>query len=386
MSLVLRCLIATACITSVARADDSDACKRARDTMGAQAARRATEAECQRFVDQAEEDDWQLWLDLGLAAEQGGDAEDAVVAYQRFVDAADRRGPRLADPWPRLRDDARTAIARLDSDLLQTRARVMITSVPPGASVTVVSGGVPVRADSERTPSVRYFAKGVHTVRLAAAETTREVRFSVEPGQTLELRVDLRPGAPTEHGIIEGTGPALRGQTPGPGVEGGPTGPGGHGSVRVEIERPRHGELGAHGEPGDDDPPPQTRTRRSPIRTVGIAATTAGVAALAIGMVFVVNGSGLDDELEACAAPGSGCRGTARELRALERERDVQYDRATAALLTGGVLVAGGLVAILVFGEETTLDATDDARSRGPLRVTPWLGPDGAGLGATLGF
>lgn len=375
------CLVLIVLVSTTARADDSEACRGARDLMGAQAARRATAAECQRALDQAEEDQWQLWLDLGLAAEQSGDAEDAIVAYQRFVDAADRRGERLMDPWTKLRDDMRTAIGRLDGDLLQKRARVTITTLPPGATVTVVSGGVPVRGDSERTPSTRYFGKGSHTVRLASSESgaSREVRFTVEVGQTLELKVDLRPGAPTDHGVIEGVGPALRGQTPG-GAPG--TNDPGAGKVIVEVEGPADQDR----DPTDDEPPPQTRTLRSPVRTIGIAAAAAGVAALAIGAVFVTSGEGLDDELEACARPGSGCRGTAPELAALGRERDVQYDRATAAFITGGVLVAGGIVAILVFGDETTVEGQGAIDVPGTTRVVPFAGPDGAGVTATMSF
>lgn len=360
-------LVLSLCLlSSSASADDGEVCRRARSVMGADASTASAEA-CQRALDEVEEESWQLTLDLALAAEKGGDREQAVTRYQRFVDAADRRGARLGASWARQRDDARTAIGRIDQELLTKRARVNISSLPDGAEVLVVSG-VAVPGDTEKTPTIRYFTPGTHTVRLRAPATgeARELSFSVERGQTLELKVDLRKDAPTEHGVIEGVGPAMRGQTPGPADEG------------TNIDR---GAV-VHALPDEDDGegPPQTQTTGSTGTTIGLVALSVGIASLAAGTVFLVTGDGLGDEFEACARPGSGCPATASALNDLERDADVQYDRATAAFIAGGVLVVGGVIAMLVFDDVG--EVTPDARTK----VVPWVAPDGGGLSASLRF
>ncbi|MFO0750696.1 MAG: hypothetical protein U1F43_34255 [Myxococcota bacterium] len=392
MSKVIITLLATLMATTVARADDSEVCQRARSVMDAGMARSATPEACQRALDSAEEERWQLWLDMALAAEKGGDREQAVNGYSKFVDAADRRGQRLGEIWGHQRDDARTAIARLDTELLQKKARVTIASIPDGAEVTIVSGAILVPGSTQKTPTIHYFAPGSHMVRLFSAETkaSREINFSVEAGQTLELKADLRAGAPTDYGIIEGAGPALRGQTPA--ADTGDPGMGhGNGSVVVEVQGgpDSHGPGGANGPggpkgpDGDDDPdgPPQTVTHHSVFRTLGVVGVAAGIGTLAAGAVFLANGSGLDDEFRACAAPGSGCSAKAAALNALEHEADVQYTRSTVAFIVGGALVVGGVLALVLVD-----DGPEVAPATTGAHVTPWMSPDGAGLSATVGF
>jgi len=356
---------------SQAFADDGEVCRRARSVMGADATRSSAE-DCQRALDAAEEETWQLWLDGALAADNGGDKELAVASYQRLVDAADRRGPRLSDSWARQRDEARSAIGRIDQELLLKGARVNISSIPEGAEVTVGGAGSPSSVD--KTPTIHYFAPGSHSVRVRAPDSgeTRELRFTVERGQTLELKIDLRKGAPTMHGVIEGTGPAMRGQTPGPGEVGA------HDGV-VTID---NGAV-VKTPPDDDDGegPPQTQTTGTTGTTIGIAAISVGAASLAAGTVFLLSGKGLRDDFQACKAPGSGCTATAKALNQAEHDADVQYNRATAAYIAGGVLVVGGIIAVLVFDDVGVVEHDSRATT-----ITPWVSPDGAGVAGSLRF
>ena len=64
-------------------------------------------------------------------------------------------------------------------------------------------------------------------------------------------------------------------------------------------------------------------------------------------------------------------------LRAhVRRDAEVAWDRATGTFVVGGLLVAGGVIALL-------LDDGDEAPTTS---LAPWIGPSGAGLGGQVRF
>jgi len=348
------------------RAPSSDPCQRARETLGADVVGQAmTPADCQQALDSAEEERWQLWLDSAAADEQVGDRERAALGLARFVEAVERRTSRVPGQWVDMRERARATIARLDRELLGTRARVRIDSHPSGAAVTLapeVAASVPERAP--RTPITAYFAPGEHRVQLLdrARDRPREVTFTVTAGRVIDLHVDLSGEAPPGAALHEKPGQPVLGR-----------------SSAVDPDAPVNADVDAEAPPvtpvdalGHDDEAPPIRTPGSPLlATLGTAAVAAGAASLAVGVVFAVVGAGLDDE---AACSGAACE-RHQKLRAEVREdADVSWSRATGALIVGGALVAGGVIALLL---------DDDAPAP---TVGPWLAPDGGGLRGAVRF
>lgn len=361
-------------------AAESEVCKRARAQLG-EPFKGATEAQCQQALDQADEDRWQLWLDVARAAELTGDLDRAALTLDRFVREADRRG-RLSDEWASLRDEARTEMARLDAKVLETRARVVINSTPEGAEIEIV--GTPGRPKPDTTPATRYFAPGAHTVRLTLREprAQREVTFSVTAGQTTELKVDLRPGAPQDVAIVETPAPTVLGQRP-PADSPGPSTPTTPSATPTVTPTP----VGDPGSTTPTDLPPieprtlpdpddvaLVRSGPGPLTRIGTVAITLGAAALAAGTVFTLQWLGLEDEAE-CA--GLACE-VDQPLRARVRaDAGIARDRAIGSIIAGVVLVGGGITAII-------RDTPDEPTAT--TTISPWLSPDGAGVTTRLRF
>ncbi len=359
-------LTAVPLVPSASAAPADDVCRRARTVLG-EDFRGASAERCQQALDAADEDRWQLWLDVAMAAEMTGDQDRAALTLERFVREADRRG-RLPDHWAALRDEARTNISRLDAEVLKTKARVVINSIPEGAEIEVI--GTARRANPDKTPTTRYFAPGSHSVRLVLEEPAinREITFSVTVGQTLELKVDLRPNAPSEIAITESRGAPVLGQRPAAdaATPTEPTKSAASSATPVPAVEPRP----------TPDPEDASLVRNGPgtWTRVGTVAITVGGAALAAGTVFVLQAIGLDDE---AACSGLACD-VDRPLRSRVRaEASVAWDRALGALIVGGALVAGGITAIV-------RDTPDEPSSS--TTISPWFSPDGAGFSTNVRF
>lgn len=349
---------------------EGDPCRRAREALGDAAVEGLSDSQCEQALDADEEERWQLWLDAAAADELAARHVRAALALARFVEAVEQRTTRVPGQWVVARDRARETLARLDGQLLRTMARVRIDSRPSGAEAAFapeVAADLPTRAP--RTPVTVYFAPGAHRVQLVdrAGDRTREVVFTVTAGRTLDLRVDLTGEVPPEEAIHEAPGTPVLGRSPS--VNTGDVGvPAEAGAPEVvAAEAPPDAPI-----PTDPDDAPPIRTPRSALLpTVGTAAIAMGTASLAIGAVFAMIGAGLDDE---AACRGAACERHAKLRAEVEGDADVAWTRATAALITGGVLVAGGVIALVL---------EDDATSTA---VAPWLGPDGGGLAGAVRF
>lgn len=387
-------VLASVGLAQPVHANDSGACRKARSVLGEEF-KDATEERCQQALDTADEERWELWLAVASAAELSGDLDRAALSLDRFVRDADKRG-RLPSHWAAIRDEARTTIARLDGEVLKTRARVTINSLPEGAEVEVV--GVAKRPNAERTPTTRYFAPGNHTLRLVLdTNVNREVAFSVKAGQAIELKVDLRPDAPKDLAVTETKAPAVLGsQASVEVVKAGPT------DDKTVTKTPADASTGQTGpgsanDPGATDgtaggtaggaagkveprptPDPDdlalVKRETGTWTKVGTVAVALGGASLAAGVVFVLQATGLDDE---AACSGLACE-VDQPLRARVRdEASVAWTRAAGALIAGAILVGGGITAIIK-------DEPDEPKTS--TTISPWFSPEGAGVSGTVRF
>lgn|GEM_PF-1607653 len=354
------------CRTAHAADPGDDPCARAKAQLGSSVIERGMSAEqCQVALDSAEEERWQLWLDIAAAHELGGDVERSALSLNKFLAAADRRPRPLSAQWVVMRDEARLKIARADTEVLKTKGRVTIISTPEGAEATIIGGGATLADKSPKAPLTAYFEPGSHSVRLRipATEATREVSFTVVAGSVIELRVDLRPGAKPDTSVSENPGPPVLGQRD-------PT------DLGASPQEVAHEPVSVLEEPIDNDPegPPVRDSSASIMGSLGTVSIAAGGAALAMGITFALVASGLDDEARCSGAACDVDTGLRDHVR---RDADVAWDRATGTLIVGSLLVAGGIVAIIF----------DDGDDGAPTTsVTPWIGPNGGGLSGQMRF
>jgi hypothetical protein len=397
-------ILASVGLVQPVQANDSGICRKARSVLGEEF-KDATEERCQQALDTADEERWELWLAVASAAELSGDLDRAALSLDRFVRDADKRG-RLPSHWAAIRDEARTTIARLDGEVLKTKARVTITSMPEGAEVELV--GTPKRPNAERTPTTRYFTPGNHTLRLVLdPDINREVAFTVKAGQALELKVDLRPDAPKDLAVTETKAPAVLGSqasvevvkttptdnktvttTPAD-ASTGQTGPGSTNDPAAGTKDGGTGTAGGtsstdgtSGSTGKVEPRPVpdpddlalVKRETGTWTKVGTVAVALGGASLAAGVVFILQATGLDDE---AACSGLACE-VDQPLRArVKDEASVAWTRAAGALIAGAILVGGGITAIVK-------DEPDEPA--GSTTISPWFSPEGAGVSGLVRF
>lgn len=360
------------CRTAHAADPVDDTCARAKAQLGSGVIERGMSADqCQAALDSAEEERWQLWLDIAAADELAGDIERSALSLNKFLAAADKRPRPLSAQWVVMRDEARLKIARADVEVLKTKGRVTIISTPEGAEATVIGGGATLADKTPRAPLTAYFEPGSHSVRLRipATEATREVSFTVAAGSVIELRVDLRKGAKPDTAVSEYPGPPVLGQLA-PNGDPNAEPPGDTPSDVGVVEAPKDGPI-------DDDPegPPVRRSSSSIMESLGTVSIAAGGAALAMGVTFALVASGLDDEARCSGAQCDVDVGLRDHVR---RDADVAWDRATGTLVVGSLLVAGGIVA-LIFDDGDDGDAPSTT-------LVPWIGPSGGGLGGYVRF
>ncbi len=324
-------------------AADAGPCDQARRLVGEQATGMSA-AECRRVVTAAEEERWQLWLDMALAHEHSGDHIAAISYYERFLDAATGHTTPLTPTWSKVREDAAAAVARIDAGLKKDHGRLTVSTTPTDAMASFE--GKAAGMASHVTPFITYLAPGPHNLQLyhPSVGATRDITFDITAGQTLSLEVDLRTGATGE-------------------TAGDPK----------KVEPAPVAEPDTSGE-GD-----------ATLRAIGWLGVAVGVSAIAAGTVFYTQGDGeissTDCTTELWCAP------TVDE-RALRRDDgEALRDRGIASWIAGGVLLAGGITAVILGSSDDTPREAAPATSGATLdRVTPVLLPDGAGLGATVSF
>jgi hypothetical protein len=119
-------------------------------------------------------------------------------------------------------------------------------------------------------------------------------------------------------------------------------------------------------------PSPQEHSSSSPLRTVGIVATGAGVAALAGGAIFLIEAVKLnaDSNREGCVGTDCSASSAAADAR---RSAYGDGNIATGLFIGGGAVAAAG-VAVWLFAPRR---ASPPERS---LNVAPLVGAHGAGL------
>lgn len=364
-ALLMTAGVAPTLVPGSARADDSEACREAEPFIGKTAARRMTAAECADAARTAEEEQWQLWLDLAFAEEASGDLEKAIDTYRRFVKATMKRGPDLVEPWPGLRDDAIVTIDRLEQGLLKSHARIVIQTEPTGLKIRFVQEP---RRGEEATPITRFLKPGTHIIAAVdpATDIAREVTFTVEAGQNREIKIDLRPESPvgTTEKALPGDN-ALKQPDAAPDVAGGTAG------VHTRID-------------DDASSPPRTDNTTTALRRIGVAAIGVGIAAAAAGTGFILTSIGLDGEADCSGALCDFEAGTRARLR---NDASIHENRAIGAFVTGGVFLVGGAILVVLDMLKSNDDAGDSAANGLRLKsVFPTVGAGQAGVGATLGF
>jgi hypothetical protein len=273
------------------------------------------------------------------------------------VSLADARGERISASWAKERDAARARVEKLEESLLKDKGRVQIITVPEGVEVTIVGQVRPGPAD--KSPLTRYLVPGTHVVRvvLPASGAAREVSFPVGVGQSVEVDIDLGPEGRSE---VRVNGRSV----------------GGEDNPELRENPP---EVLPNGVDATDEVSPLLAQEHGLWTRLGTAGISLGGAAIAVGIVFALQGAGLDDE---ASCSGDFCEVDA-PLRALVRaDSDTAWSRATGAFITGGVLLAGGIVAVVLDPHR----AAPEGNGASKPRVTPWLSPDGAGLSGIVSF
>jgi len=99
------------------------------------------------------------------------------------------------------------------------------------------------------------------------------------------------------------------------------------------------------------------------VTSLGAVAIAAGAASVAIGLVFAMNAAGFDDE---AACDGAACDDDQRLREQVRRDASVAWNRATGTFIAGGLLIAGGVIAIVLDDDPPTS------------ALLPWFGPNGA--------
>ncbi|MFT7580220.1 MAG: hypothetical protein ACI9MR_001889 [Myxococcota bacterium] len=324
--------------TGSAIAAAPDPCVEAAQLIGSSTADMSS-SECEEIVETAESERWQLSLDMALAHEQSAALESAVAYYRRFLAETTGRAKPLSDGWAKVQGDVRAAVARLEEKLLKSRARIGVRTQPEGA-IAVFDGGVGVA-----TPAIQYLAPGAHTLEVSHPTTGQRLRrtFDVMTGQALTLDFDLRESATTPTLSVD-TSPTGEGPAPKPAEE-------------------------------------TSSDAGSIWRTVGVTGIGLGVASGVVGTILYLSGDGAIDDASCGSQPGCDPNEPRRARRRADGED--RKDQATIAWIAGGVLVVGGIVALISAPDSPTSEVAAGPQLRS---VQPLVGPDGAGLGATVLF
>ncbi len=316
----------------------------------------SSEAECLEALRAAEEEGWQLLLDLAFAEEETGNPRKAWETYRRFLDETAPRGAALPAAWGELRRKAEAAVARLEQALLKTHARVTVTPRPETRNVHFF--GEVLRQNPGSGPLVRFLAPGSHTVVVADPGTGRyrELTFTVTAGEVREVVVELQPLAEVVPATAApaASSPAAAGATAD--------------SPVASVSRSS----------GPVAPQPLWRS-------VGAAALSVGVAATAVGAGFLASANGLYDD---AACEGALCEVNVEARARIRADASAAEDRAVASFVTGGLFIAGGATALIlealgIVGKPEAGAAASAPRLK---RLQPTFGRGGAGMAAAIAF
>lgn len=223
------------------------------------------------------------------------------------------------------RDKALVKETRAHLEKLRARTPQLIITVPAGAEgIEIELDGQPINAALVGTALLVNPGERRLTVRSESHTKVHEATLRVSAGDALAVQADLGP----------------KKALPAPPI--------------MPVARPR---LPAA-------PPPE-----APSRVPGLAA---GGAALALAAGAVVTGVAAynvrEDYLAQNASPTPGSRDAREALKSRGEALAI-----TSTALTGGALVAAGLATYLLWPSSAPAD-------RASARVTPWVGPAGAGL------
>lgn len=297
--------------------------------------------DCQVVVDAAEEERWQLWLDMALAHEHAGDDLAAVEYYGRFIEAVGARTRPLSPSWLKARSDSKAALERLDAELRATMGRLEVRSTPRDAAASFE--GEAKETARLVTPFSTYLAPGEHTLELYHPDFPQPVRKTVtlEKGQVLALDIDIA-------------------------------------AELAPKKAPPADKVGKRPAP-ERTPPPREPT--NVLETVGWLGVAAGIGLAATGAVLVADGQWQIDG--ASCTDEAWCAPTADERARRKDDGEGTRTSGVVTLIAGGALIAGGVVAILLSEDD------EDAPGSGARlkAVAPTVMHDGSpGVGAAFSF
>lgn len=150
---------------------------------------------------------WRSLLGVGLATEKMGQVEHAIEAYRAFLSSYSSRPAARGTAWAKRAKAVEDVVVQLESELLESRGALVVTSRPEGARIEIDGRALGLEGNAT-TPFTAFLAPGAHEVRLllgdhrpasARAAIDRGVRRTVdvvlEPlGKT--GRVTVRTGSP----------------------------------------------------------------------------------------------------------------------------------------------------------------------------------------------
>ena len=137
------------------------------------------------------------------------------------------------------------------------------------------------------------------------------------------------------------------------------------GETPAGLEAPTTGGVGASSPQRNDTSSP-TRNPGALQRTVGWSATGAGAVGIVLGVVFTVQKNSKNDEADRICPSGMGCNdGDNAKIGSLTDQANTKGTLAAISFVTGGLLVAGGLVAVFTAPDKSKTIAIAPALSPG---------------------
>lgn len=254
---------------------------------------------------------------MGVCHEELGHLVEAINAYELAISSAESR-----------REIALGRESRARLDAVRARTPSLTIALPDGAEgVSIELDGQPLNAALAGAPVPINPGERRVTVRADSHARPYEITLRVAAGDTHELRADLGPKkAPP--------------------------------ASQATIAAPKRLPAPA--------PPPPPAPNRLPGFITGGAAIVLAAGAVATGVAAY----GLREEyLEQNANPTPGSRDRRESLR-----NQGQALAITSTGLSGGALIAAGLATYLLW-------PSSPAAPKSSARITPWVGPTGAGIG-----
>ncbi len=321
-----------------ALADDSAACLKAQKLVGADAIH-MSENECSRALEAAEEERWQLWLDMALAHETSEDYASSMHYYNLFLGSSGNRDS-LSQAWTEVRGQTQDSVGRIEKMLMATHSKVTIKTDPPEAMASI-RGARDGQTDMT-TPFTTYLPPGDHVVdvfhKAADVKLNRTIAVA-SAGEAMTIDIPLKTPTKVAAPAPSSTGGAMHG-----------------GMMHMK----------------DDGGPDATRT-------TGHVMIGLGIAAASVAGLFYLQGDGLDSGVNC-----DQCSNFTSTLAARQQERaDEWFDRALFTGIGGGVLLLGGIILTAVGDNEPA------SVSEGPIlrSLQPaLLNGDTPGMAASLTF